>query len=127
MVDEVVKTVGENPNISICHTAYNTNGEVIGRLADMGYEVDTVDYVSPYPTAPEIPRAEDYEDTAEFEEDLKGYGEEKATHEALCVKLDEMRKVGEITVYIQSEPAMYVFAMPPTRRAQRPMPKSLSD
>lgn len=101
MVDKVVKTVGENPNISICHTAYNTNGEVIGRLADMGYEVDTVDYVSPYPTAPEMPRAEDYEDTAEFEEDLKGYGEEKATHEALCVKLDEMRKVGEITVYIQ--------------------------
>ena len=101
MVDEVVKTVGENPNISICHTAYSTNGEVIGRLADMGYEVDTVDYVHPYPTAPEMPKAEDYDDTAEFEEDLKEYEDEKSRHETLCGKLEEMSKVGEITMCIQ--------------------------
>lgn len=101
MVDEVVKTIGESPNISICHNTYNFNGEVITRLVDMGYEVDAVDYVSPYPTAPEMPTAEDYDDTADFEGDFKEYEEEKSRHEAVCAKLEEKCKAGEITMYVQ--------------------------
>ena len=101
MVDEVVKTVGENPNISICRNTYNFNDEVIARLADMGYEIDTVDYVSPYPTAPEMPTAEDYDDAADFEGDLKEYEGEKSRHEAFCAKLEEMCKTGEIRMYVQ--------------------------
>lgn len=101
MVDKVINIVGENPNLSICHNTYNTNNDVISRLADMGYEVDTVDYVSPYPTAPKVPMAENYGDNAEFEENLNKYDEEKAKYEALCGKLDEMLKEGKITLYVQ--------------------------
>ena len=68
LVEQALQMLAEHPTASLGRNPYSTNEAAVSRLAELGYEVETLPYrYGEYPELPEIPIAEDYETTEEYE------------------------------------------------------------
>lgn len=101
MVDCIITAVTERPYIEICKDCYSANDTVVGRLMEMGYEVQEYDYTRRLPQEPHAPSAEDYDTTEEYEADYECYKAEVEDYQAELSDLDSMRESGEITLCIK--------------------------
>ena len=63
LVEQAVQMLEEHPTASLGRHPYACNETAVSRLAELGYEVETLPYrYGEYPELPEIPTAEDYEE-----------------------------------------------------------------
>ena len=79
LVEQAVQMLEEHPTASLGRHPYACNETAVSRLAELGYEVETLPYrYGEYPELPEIPTAEDYEEAQ------KDYEQEQEEYKALC-------------------------------------------
>lgn len=99
LVEQAVQMLEEHPTASLGRHPYACNETAVSRLAELGYEVETLPYrYGEYPELPEIPTAEDYETAEEYEEAQKDYEQEE--YKAECEDILRRSEEGEISLYV---------------------------
>ena len=101
LVEQAMQMLVEHPTASLGRHPYNTNEAAVSRLAELGYEVETLPYCyMEFPELPEIPDAEDYETTEEYEEAQKDYEQELEDYKAEFEDILRGSEEGEISLYV---------------------------
>lgn len=101
LVEQAMQMLAEYPTASLGRHPYSTNEAAVSRLAELGYEVETLPYrYTAYPEQPETPNVEDYETTEEYEEAQKDYEQEQADYKAECEDILRRSEEGEISLYV---------------------------
>ena len=101
LVEQAVRMLEEHPTASLGRHPYACNETAVSRLAELGYEVETLPYrYGEYPELPEIPTAEDYETAEEYEEAQKDYEQEQEEYKAECEDILRRSEEGEISLYV---------------------------
>ena len=101
LVEQAMQMLAESPTASLGRHPYSTNEAAVSRLAELGYEVETLPYrYTAYPEQPETPNVEDYETTEEYEEAQKDYEQEQADYKAECEDILRRSEEGEISLYV---------------------------
>lgn len=101
MVEKAIQLMEQHPAISLCHENYNYSQEVVERLTAMGYEVESVSYITTHPELPEAPEREDYDSTEEYEEAKADYEQEMNEYTEKCEEIRTRCEAGEISQYIR--------------------------
>ncbi len=95
LVEQAVQMLEEHPTASLGRHPYACNETAVSRLAELGYEVETLPYrYGEYPELPEIPTAEDYEEAQ------KDYEQEQEEYKAECEDILRRSEEGEISLYV---------------------------
>ena len=76
------------PEVSLCRDCYTANETVVERLTASGYEVETLDRYTAFPSCPKEPKAENFNDP-------ERYGEARTRYEQQWA--DYMEQEEEIT------------------------------
>ena len=101
LVEQAMQMLAEYPTASLGRHPYSTNEAAVSRLAELGYEVETLPYrYTAYPEQPETPNVENYETTEEYEEAQKDYEQEQADYKAECEDILRRSEEGEISLYV---------------------------
>lgn len=101
LVEQAMQMLTEHPTASLGRHPYSTNEAAVSRLAELGYEVETLPYrYTAYPEQPETLNAEDYETTEEYEEAQKDYEQEQTDYKAECEDILRKSEDGEISLYV---------------------------
>lgn len=101
LVEQAIQILAEHTTASLGRHPYTCNEAVINRLAELGYEIDTLPYrYENYPEIPETPEAEDYETTEGYEEAQKEYEQVQVNYKAECENILRRSEEGEISLYV---------------------------
>lgn len=101
LTDKAISMLAEHPEANLCQYQYDTNEAVASRLAEMGYDIETVsDYPKYFPTEPEAPHREEDETDEEYAEAVQDYQEEMQEYNDKCAGLLAKVEAGEITLGI---------------------------
>ena len=93
--EQAVQMLEEHPTASLGRHPYACNETAVSRLAELGYEVETLPYrYGECPELPEIPTAEDYEEAQ------KDYEQEQEEYKAECEDILRRSEEGEISLYV---------------------------
>jgi ParB family chromosome partitioning protein len=94
LVDACKKIVTENPAIEICKPVYsNAHEDAFTDLSTQGYDIRETS-ISAFPEAPKMPKQEDFEDRAGFEEAKDEYYSEMCEYRESMDKIEEMISSG---------------------------------
>jgi len=101
ITEKAVAMLAEHPEANFCQYQYDTNEAVASRLAEMGYEIETVsDYPKRFPTEPDAPQREEDDTDEEYADMVQDYQEEMQEYYTECAELLSKSEAGEITLYI---------------------------
>lgn len=101
LTEKAVAMLAEHPEANLCQYQYDTNEAVASRLAEMGYEVESLsDRPNRFPTEPEAPQREEDDTDEEYADMVQDYQEEMQEYKDKCAGLLEKVEAGEITIYI---------------------------
>ena len=101
LVEQAIQMLEKHSTASLGRHPYTCNEAVINRLAELGYEIDTLPYrYENYPEIPEAPEAEDYETTEDYEEAQKDFDQELTDYKAECEEILRRSEEGEISLYV---------------------------
>lgn len=102
IVSRAVELLEQNPTATICRDAYRSDDDVVERLVSLGFEVETPSVrTEDFPTAPEEPKAEEYENTEEFAEAHDEYKQQLAEYDQDCEEINRRLEAGEISLYVE--------------------------
>lgn len=88
LMERAVQIMQTQPGVSLCRDRYCTNETVAERLIASGYEVETLDRYTAFPSCPKEPKAENFNDP-------ERYGEARTRYEQQWA--DYMEQEEEIT------------------------------
>lgn len=88
LMERAVQIMRNQPEVSLCRDRYTTNETVVERLTASGYEVETLDRYTAFPSCPKEPKAENFNDP-------ERYGEARTRYEQQWA--DYMEQEEEIT------------------------------
>ena len=101
LAEKAVSMLAEYPEANLCQYQYDTNEAVASRLAEMGYEIETVsDYPKRFPTEPDAPQREEDDTDEEYADMVQDYQEEMQEYYTERAELLSKSEAGEITLYI---------------------------
>ena len=101
LVEKAMQMLEEHPTASLGRSPYDCNDTAVNRLAELGYEVETLPYcLIEYPEQPEVPEAEDYDTMEEYGEAQRDYEQEQADYKAECEDIVRRSEEGEISLYV---------------------------
>lgn len=104
LVEKAVQMLAEHPTASFGRHFYACNEDAASRLAELGYEVETLPCrYEDYPELPEAPEAEDYETMEDYEAAQKDYEQELEDYKAECEDILRRSEEGEISLYVVIE------------------------
>lgn len=93
---QVVELQRANPEFCICkHSYWASNANVIQKLEENGFEVQTVSSTNDY-EKPELPCRDDYEEEEDFNDAMSSYEEEQQEYEDAISERNELIAAGEI-------------------------------
>lgn len=102
LVEQAIQMLEEHPTASLGRSPYVCNDTVVNRLTELGYEVETLPYcLIEYPEQPEVPEAEDYDTTEEYEEAQRDYEQEQVDFKAECENILRKSEEGGISLYVK--------------------------
>lgn len=97
---QVIDMQNTNPSFGICkHPCLSTNANVIEKLQENGYEVQTVYATNDY-EEPELPSRDEYENEDDFNDAMNEYEEEKQEYENAIEDRNALVAAGDIKPYI---------------------------
>ena len=88
LMERAVQIMRNQPEVSLCRDCYTANETVVERLTASGYEVETLDRYTAFPSCPKEPKAENFNDP-------ERYGEARTRYEQQWA--DYMEQEEEIT------------------------------
>lgn len=98
---QVIDMQNANPSFGICkHPCLSTNANVIEKLQENGYEVQTIYATNDY-EEPELPSRDEYENEDDFNDAMNEYEEEKQEYENAIEDRNALVAAGDIKPYIQ--------------------------
>jgi len=101
ITEKAVAMLAVHPEANFCQYQYDTNEAVASRLAEMGYEVETVsDYPKRFPTEPDAPQREEDDTDEEYADMEQDYQEEMQEYYTERAELLSKSEAGEITLCI---------------------------
>lgn len=101
ITEKAVAMLAVHPEANFCQYQYDTNEAVASRLAEMGYEIDTVsDYPKRFPTEPDAPQREEDDTDEEYADMEQDYQEEMQEYYTERAELLSKSEAGEITLCI---------------------------
>lgn len=101
ITEKAVAMLAVHPEANFCQYQYDTNEAVASRLAEMGYEIDTVsDYPKRFPTEPDAPQREEDDTDEEYADMEQDYQEEMQEYYTERAELLSKSETGEITLCI---------------------------
>ena len=68
LMERAVQIMRNQPEVSLCRDRYTTNETVVERLTASGYEVETLDRYTAFPSCPKEPKAENFNDPERYGE-----------------------------------------------------------
>ena len=101
LTEKAISMLAEYPEANLCQYQYDTNEAVASRLAEMGYEIETVsDYPKRFPTEPYAPQREEDDTDEEYAEMVQEYQEKMQEYKDKCAGLLVKVEAGEISLAI---------------------------
>lgn len=101
ITEKAISMLVVHPEANLCQYQYDTNEAVASRLAEMGYEIETVsDYPKRFPTEPDAPQREEDDTDEEYADMVQDYQEEMQEYYTERAELLSKSEAGEITLYI---------------------------
>ena len=97
--DTVMSYLQQENTLKLSKPFYRTNNEAITRLEEYGLEITECN-ANEYPVCPEVPKREDYEAEADFNEAETEYKEALAEYTKETEKLNDRYVNGEISRYL---------------------------
>ena len=101
LVGKAVRTIQQQPDIQLCASEYNTDGEAVQMLVNAGYEVERINYTKPFPRSPKQPDREQFTNDKTYEEAKRNYESEWADYNGKIENIQERKEKGEVTVYAE--------------------------
>lgn len=102
IVSEAMELMEQHPNASLCSDPYCSDEAVVERLVSMGFEVEPIAVrVEYFPTAPDEPQAEQYENTEDYAEAHDSYEQQMSEYTQEFEDVNRRLEAGEITMYVR--------------------------
>ena len=99
LMERAVQIMRNQPEVSLCRDRYTTNETVVERLTASGYEVETLDRYTAFPSCPKEPKAENFNDPERYGEARTRYEQQWADYMEQEEEITRRSGAGEITVY----------------------------
>lgn len=99
LMERAVQIMRNQPEVSLCRDRYTANETVIERLTASGYEVETLDRYTAFPSCPKEPKAENFNDPERYGEARTRYEQQWADYMEQEEEITRRSGAGEITVY----------------------------
>ena len=99
LMERAVQIMQNQPGVSLCRDRYCTNETVAERLIASGYEVETLDRYTAFPSCPKEPKAENFNDPERYGEARTRYEQQWADYMEQEEEITRRSEAGEITVY----------------------------
>ena len=99
LMERAVQIMQTQPGVSLCRDRYCTNETVAERLIASGYEVETLDRYTAFPSCPKEPKAENFNDPEHYGEARTRYEQQWADYMEQEEEITRRSEAGEITVY----------------------------
>lgn len=99
LMERAVQIMQTQPGVSLCRDRYCTNETVAERLIASGYEVETLDRYTAFPSCPKEPKAENFNDPERYGEARTRYEQQWADYMEQEEEITRRSEAGEITVY----------------------------
>ncbi|MBS4827430.1 MAG: chromosome partitioning protein ParB, partial [Bacteroides sp.] len=80
LMERAVQIMRNQPEVSLCRDRYTTNETVVERLTASGYEVETLDRYTAFPSCPKEPKAENFNDPERYGEARTRYEQQWADY-----------------------------------------------
>lgn len=109
LMEKALKIMQQQPSIPLCRDRYTSNETVVERLVASGYEVETLERYTAFPTSPQEPKAEDFNDPERYEEARTEYEQQWAEYMEKEEEITRKCETGEITVYARIGQKNIVF------------------
>ena len=98
-MERAVQIMRNQPEVSLCRDCYTANETVVERLTASGYEVETLDRYTAFPSCPKEPKAENFNDPERYGEARTRYEQQWADYMEQEGGNHPQERSGEITVY----------------------------
>lgn len=99
LMERAVQIMQTQPGVSLCRDRYCTNETVAERLTASGYEVETLDRYTAFPSCPKEPKAENFNDPERYGEARTRYEQQWADYMEQEEEITRRSEAGEITIY----------------------------
>lgn len=99
LMERAVQIMRNQPEVSLCRDRYTANETVVERLTASGYEVETLDRYTAFPSCPKEPKAENFNDPERYGEARTRYEQQWADYMEQEEEITRRSGTGEITVY----------------------------
>ena len=99
LMERAVQIMQTQPGVSLCRDRYCTNETVAERLIASGYEVETLDRYTAFPSCPKEPKAENFNDPERYGEARTRYEQQWADYMEQEEEITRRSEAGEITIY----------------------------
>lgn len=99
LMERAVQIMRNQPEVSLCRDRYTANETVVERLTASGYEVETLDRYTAFPSCPKEPKAENFNDPERYGEARTRYEQQWADYTEQEEEITRRSGAGEITVY----------------------------
>lgn len=99
LMERAVQIIQQQPDVSLCRDRYSTNETVIERLVVLGYEVETLERYTAFPTSPNEPKEGNFNDPEKYGEARTRYEQQWADYMEKEEEITRRSEAGEITVY----------------------------
>ena len=99
LMERAVQIMRNQPEVSLCRDCYTANETVVERLTASGYEVETLDRYTAFPSCPKEPKAENFNDPERYGEARTRYEQQWADYMEQEEEITRRSGAGEITVY----------------------------
>ena len=99
LMERAVQIIRQQPKVSLCRDRYSTNETVIERLIALGYEVESLEKYTAFPTSPNEPKEENFNNPERYEEARTRYEQQWADYMEQEEEITRRSGAGEITVY----------------------------
>ena len=99
LMERAVQIIQQQPDVSLCRDRYSTNNTVIERLIALGYEVESPESYTSFPTSPKEPKEDNFNSPEKYEEARTRYEQQWADYMEKKEEITQRSEKGEITVY----------------------------
>ncbi len=99
LMERAVQIMRTQPDVSLCRDRYNTNETVVERLTASGYEVETLDRYTAFPSCPKEPKAVNFNDPERYGEARNRYEQSLADYLEQEEEITRKSETGEISIY----------------------------
>lgn len=101
LAEKAVQLIEQRPLALFCRGFYGCNEKVIEQLVALGFEVKKLSMrPNAYPEAPEVPNAENYEETEEYTKVYTEYKQKLSDYNEKCEDINNRCEAGELTIYV---------------------------